>query len=171
MNGISPVLIGFLVAAAAILLVMAAIARTTIEPPQAQADVTSAGYRLRRGWLWALAAVAVVAFAISLPSFPYGKPATLTGEHFSVIASQYSFALPATVPEGKNIVFDVTSKDVNHGFGIYDPRGRLVAQVQAMPDYVNHLPLRFSVKGHYLVRCLEYCGIAHAAMQGAFEVR
>lgn len=171
MNGASPVLIGFLVAAAAILVVMAAIARTTIEPPETQAVVTSAGYQLRKGWLWALAAAAVVALAISLPSFPYGKSATLTGQHFTVIASQYSFELPPAVPAGKNIVFDVTSKDVNHGFGIYDPRGHLVAQVQAMPDYVNHLPLRFSVRGHYVVRCLEYCGIAHAAMQGAFEVR
>lgn len=167
----SPVLIGFLLSAAVILLIMAAIARTTIEPPQTQAAVTSAGYRLRRGWLWALAAAAVVALAISLPSFPYGKPATLTGQHFTVIASQYSFALPPVVPSDKNIVFDVTSKDVNHGFGIYDPRGRLVAQVQAMPDYVNHLPLRFRTTGHYVVRCLEFCGIAHASMQEAFEVR
>lgn len=171
MNGAGPVLIGFLVAAAAILLVMAAIARTTIEPPETQAAVTSTGYRLRKGWLWALAAAALAALAISLPSFPYGKPATLAGQHFPVVASQYSFELPPIVPAGKNVVFDVTSKDVNHGFGIYDPRGHLVAQVQAMPDYVNHLPVRFSVRGHYLVRCLEYCGIAHAAMQGTFEVR
>lgn len=171
MNGVSLILIGFLAASAAILLIMAAIARTTIEPPQAQATVTSVGYRLRRGWLWALAAAALAALAISLPSFPYGKPAALTGQHFAVIASQYSFQLPPAVPAGKNIVFDVTSRDVNHGFGIYDARGRLIAQVQAMPDYVNHLPLRFNVKGHYVVRCLEYCGIAHAAMQGAFEVR
>lgn len=78
---------------------------------------------------------------------------------------------PAVVAAGDPIVFDVTSKDVNHGFGIYDPAGHLVAQVQAMPEYVNHLPLRLTARGHYTVRCLEYCGIAHAAMQGAFEVR
>ncbi len=158
-------------AAAAILAVMAAVARTTIEPAAGQANVTSMGYRLRKGWLWALAAAAVVALAISIPSFPYGKPTTLSGKHYTVVASQYSFELPPAVPVGRPVVFDVTSKDVNHGFGIYDPQGRLVAQVQAMPDYVNHLPMRFSVKGHYLVRCLEYCGIAHAAMQGAFDVR
>jgi cytochrome c oxidase subunit 2 len=171
LNGLSPVLVWFLLAAAAILVIMAAVARTTIEPPETQAAITSTGYRLRRGWLWALGAAAVVALAISLPSFPYGRPGTLTGQHFAVIASQYTFALPPAVPANKNIVFDVTSKDVNHGFGIYDPQGHLVAQVQAMPDYVNHLPLRLSVKGHYIIRCLEYCGIAHAAMQGAFEVR
>lgn len=165
------VLFGFLAAAAAIVLVMAAIARTTTQPPEPQSAVTATGYRLRRDWLWVLATTAVAALAVSLPAFPYGKPATLAGRHYSVTALQYAFELPAVVPVDTPIVFDVTSQDVNHGFGIYDPQGRLVAQVQAMPDYVNHLPLRFSVRGHYLVRCLEFCGIAHASMQGSFDVR
>jgi cytochrome c oxidase subunit 2 len=65
----------------------------------------------------------------------------------------------------------VTATDVNHGFGIYTPNGKVFAQVQAMPDYVNHLELIFLVPGHYTVRCLEYCGIAHAAMHGEFDVR
>jgi cytochrome c oxidase subunit 2 len=165
------VLIGFLVAAAAIVILMAAIARTTKQAPEPQSVVTATGYRLRRGWLWVLAAVAVAAFALSLPEFPYGKPATLTGRHYTVTAMQYSFELPSSVPADTPIVFDVTSNDVNHGFGIYDPRGRLIAQVQAMPQYVNHLPLRLRETGRYTVRCLEFCGIAHAAMEGAFEVR
>lgn len=167
----SVLLIGFLAAAAAIVLTMAAIARTTTQPPESQAAVTATGYRLRRGWLWVLAIAAVAALAVSLPSFPYGQPATLDGRHYPVTAFQYAFELPAVVPVDTPIVFDVTSKDVNHGFGIYDPQGQLMAQVQAMPDYVNHLPLRFTVRGHYVIRCLEYCGIAHAAMQGGFEVR
>jgi cytochrome c oxidase subunit 2 len=167
----SIVLSSFLIAAAAILIVMAAIARTTTQPEEPQSQVTAAGYRLRRGWLWVLAAAALAALALSIPSFPYGKPATLAGEHYAVTAMQYGFELPRSVPADAPIVFDVTSKDVNHGFGIYDPQGRLIAQVQAMPNYVNHLPLRLHAEGHYTVRCLEYCGIAHAAMQGGFEVR
>lgn len=168
---VNAVLIGFLAAAVAIVLVMAAIARTTTQPPEPQSIVTATGYRLRTGWLWMLAAAAVVALALSIPDFPYGKPATLAGRHYTVTAFQYAFELPAVVPANMPIVFDVTSKDVNHGFGIYDPHGRLIAQVQAMPGYVNHLPLRFTLRGHYRVRCLEFCGIAHAQMQGAFEVR
>jgi cytochrome c oxidase subunit II len=167
----SAVLDTFLLAAIAIVLIMAAIARTTTQPPEPQSAVVAVGYRLRRGWLWVLAAAAIAALLLSMPSFPYGRPATLAGTHFSVVAMQYGFELPASVPFDTPIVFDVTSRDVNHGFGIYDPQGRLIAQVQAMPDYVNHLPLRFEEKGRYLVRCLEYCGIAHAAMQGAFDVR
>lgn len=161
----------FVIAAAVIVAVMAAVAATTTQPPESQAHVTAAGYRLRRGWLWVLVACAVAALAVSIPAFPYGQPATLDGTHYPVVAQQYTFQLPASVPADTDVVFDVTSLDVNHGFGIYDPQERLVAQVQAMPDYVNHLPLRFSVKGRYTVRCLEYCGIAHADMQGGFDVR
>lgn len=165
------VLIGFLIAAAAILLLMAAIARTTHQPTLEQSDVVPPGYALRRGWLWVLAAVAVVSFGISLPAFPYPTSQMPGVRHYTVTAMQYGFQNPPVIPLNTEIIFDVTSKDVNHGFGIYDPQGRLYAQVQAMPLYVNHLPVRFRTPGHYTVRCMEYCGIAHAAMQGAFEVK
>lgn len=167
----SAVLTGFLVAAAVVFLLMVAIARTTQAPAASQGEVQVAGYRLRRGWLWALAAAALIALGISLPGFPYGHAGVAAGRHYSVLAMQYGFTLPPMIPKDTLVVFDVTSKDVNHGFGIYDPSGHLFAQVQAMPDYVNHLSLRFSVPGHYVVRCLEFCGIAHAAMQGAFDVQ
>lgn len=165
------VLVGFLVAAAAILLVMAAIARTTHHHTLPQSEVTPRGYALRRGWLWVLAAVAVVSLGISLPAFPYSAPQTPHLRHFSVLAMQYGFQNAPVIPVNTEVVFDVTSRDVNHGFGIYDPQGRLYAQVQAMPLYVNHLPVHFKTTGHYTIRCMEYCGIAHAAMQGAFDVR
>lgn len=165
------VLIGFLVAAGAILLLMAAVARTTHAPTLAQSDVTPPGYALRRGWLWVLAAVAVISLGISLPAFPYPSGPTPNVRHFSVTAMQYGFQLAPVIPVNTPIIFDVTSKDVNHGFGIYAPDGHLYAQVQAMPLYVNHLPVRFTTAGHYTIRCMEYCGIAHAAMQGAFDVR
>lgn len=75
------------------------------------------------------------------------------------------------IPRGATVDFAVDSDDVNHGFGIYSPSGRLVAQVQAMPGFTNHLVLTFSQPGQYLVRCLEYCGIPHIGMATAFEVR
>ena len=165
------VLVGFLVAAGAVILLMAAIARTTHQPTLEQAQVTPPGYALRRGWLWVLAAVTVLALGISIPAFPYPGAQDRKLPHYRVTAMQFGFINPPVIPLDKEIVFDVTSKDVNHGFGIYDPRGRLYAQVQAMPLYVNHLPVRFRTPGHYTIRCMEYCGIAHAAMQGAFEVR
>lgn len=165
------VLVGFLVAAGVILLIMAAIARTTHDSTLPQSEVTPPAYALRRGWLWVLAAVAVVSLGISLPAFPYPSAATPNLQHYRVTAMQYGFINPPVLPLDREIVFDVTSRDVNHGFGIYDPQGHLYAQVQAMPMYVNHLPVRFKTPGHYTIRCMEYCGIAHAAMQGAFDVK
>ena len=71
---------------------------------------------------------------------------------------------------GETVEFRVTSADVNHGFGIYDPSMRVVAQTQAMPDYVNILRHKFQIPGKYTILCLEYCGLAHHAMATEFEV-
>lgn len=166
----STLLIVFFGAAAIVLLTMSAVARSTTQPPEPQAMVTAVGYRLRRGWLWVLSAAVVAALLISIPSFPYGR-GSVTGVHFTVRAYQFAFIVPPVVPLNVPVVFDVSSSDVNHGFGIYDPHDHLMAQVQAMPNYVNHLPLRFREAGHYTIRCMEFCGIAHASMQGGFDVR
>ena len=78
---------------------------------------------------------------------------------------------PLVLPSGKVIDFDVTGGDVNHGFGVYDPQGRLLGQTQAMPGYHNHLRMVFDVPGRYHVLCLEFCGIAHHVMLSEFTVR
>lgn len=160
----------FLIVAAAAIAVMVILAVYGSRQPLAQDVVSSKGYAIRRYWFGTVLAAAIAVFIFTIPHFPYGSAQSL-GTHYRVIAQQYSFMLPPSIPADKPVVFDVTSRDVNHGFAIYDPNQRLVGQVQAMPDYVNHLPFVFHVRGHYTVRCLEYCGIAHAAMQGGFEVR
>lgn len=166
------VFIAFLVMAAGIIAIMLAVALSSGRRSE-QAAVQLQGYALRRWWFFILAATCVASFVISLPSFPYPTRAKTTGggPHYPVVARQYMFEVAASVPADTPIVFDVTSKDVNHGFGIYDPSGELVAQVQAMPEYVNHLPFTFHQRGRYTIRCLEYCGVGHAAMQAGFEVR
>ena len=162
----------FLALAAVSIGVLVAIARAAHGPAVEQASVQSQGYRLRRVWFWGLAIVVVLAFALSLPAFPYrGHPGTIAPVHYRVVARQFSFEVPDVLPVNTPIVLDVTAMDVNHGFGIYDPDGRIVAQVQAMPHYTNPLPLTFSKPGQYVVRCLEFCGVAHAVMRAGFEVR
>jgi len=160
----------FLVAMAAAVTAMVSMALYGAREPVSQEAVFSKGYVVRRYWLATVLLVAAAAFIISIPHFPYPSAAT-TGRHYTIVAQQYSFVLPAVIPADTPVVFDVTSRDVNHGFGIYDPHHRLIGQVQAMPDYVNHLPFDFHVRGRYTVRCLEYCGLEHAGMQGTFEVR
>jgi cytochrome c oxidase subunit 2 len=63
------------------------------------------------------------------------------------------------------------ARDVNHGLGLFDPSGRLLTQVQAMPGYSNRLIHVFETPGAYTVRCLEYCGIAHHAMMTTLSVK
>lgn len=160
----------FLAAAIAAIVAIVAMALYRSREPVAQDVVFNKGYALRRIWLIIVLVVAVAAFVVSIPHFPYPSAAT-SGRTYTIVAEQYGFMLPSVIPADRPVVFAVTSRDVNHGFGIYDPRGRLIGQVQAMPDYVNHLPFEFHLRGRYTIRCLEYCGIGHAAMQGSFEVR
>jgi cytochrome c oxidase subunit 2 len=75
------------------------------------------------------------------------------------------------LPAGKLVKFEVTAKDVNHNFAIYNSAGKLIAQVQAMPDYTNDLYYTFDEPGRYYVLCLEYCGIAHHSMSVEFDVQ
>ena len=166
------VLTVFLIGAGCIIAFMAAIALSSLGKPLPQEEVSRMGYAARRWWARILGSAVVIAFVVSVPWFPYSRAGVLgTAQHYKVVAQQFSFTLPATVPANTPIVFDVSANDVNHGFGIYDPAGKLVAQVQAMPDYVNHLHVNFTTPGQYVVRCLEYCGVAHAQMQTSFEVK
>ena len=71
---------------------------------------------------------------------------------------------------GTPVEFRVTSSDVNHGFAIYAPDGRIATQTQAMPGYTNKLVHTFTEPGTYTVMCLEYCGIGHAPMTATLTV-
>lgn len=162
----------FIAVAGVAIVAMVFLANYRASEPVSQEAVTSRGYALRRYWFWLVLVVAVATFGLTIPYFPYNAAsAPANAKHFSVVAQQYGFIAPPVVPLGVPVIFDVTSKDVNHGFGIYNPAGAIVGQVQAMPGYTNHLPMTFTTAGHYVIRCLEYCGIAHAAMQGEFDVR
>lgn len=68
------------------------------------------------------------------------------------------------VPVGAPVVFNVQTRDVSHGVGVMDARGRILGQAQAMPGYVNRFEVTFDQPGTYRVVCLEYCGIAHHEM-------
>lgn len=77
---------------------------------------------------------------------------------------------PGPIRAGIPVEFDVTSGDVNHGFGIYDSSGRMLAQTQAMPGVTNRLAYTFTQPGKYRILCLEYCGLAHHGMIFDFNV-
>ena len=76
-----------------------------------------------------------------------------------------------SVPVNKLVKFIVTSDDVTHSFSLYDNRGLLLAQTEAMPQYKNELKYLFKKRGDYTILCLEYCGLAHPFMAGTIHVQ
>ncbi len=133
----------------------------------AAAGSTANPSRYRMPLLWLLVVVGIGATYGTLSVWPYGPGGAASGEPMTVTvtAAQWSWDISQTeLPAGKLIVFAVTSNDVNHGFGIYNPDLKMLTQVQAMPGYINRVYYTFPTPGTYQIMCLEYCGVAHHAM-------
>jgi cytochrome c oxidase subunit II len=159
----------FVVLALLIVALFVTVARQTVSDVPFE-RVQAVGYWLRKRWLAFLCALLVLVVGLSLFELPYakGSPRTVvqvTGVQFAWIIT------PSSLPLNTPIRFDVTSRDVNHGFGIYDPHGHLIGSVQAMPGYTNKLDLTFHTAGVYHVLCLELCGLNHHLMQASFTVQ
>ena len=122
---------------------------------------------LRRWLFGALLIVFVGGTYATLHNFPIPPQHVPLGIHqvVDVAGQQWSWEVkPNTVRAGSPVEFRVTSKDVNHGFAIYAPNGRIATQTQAMPGFTNKLVHTFTQPGTYTLMCLEYCGIGHAPM-------
>ena len=160
------VTVALVVALAAIFLrVVSSASRTADYEPIAK---TATSWRPRL--FWALAVVTVVVFAFTLRRLPYPH-GDGSAQVVTVTGVQWAWQLSRdTVASGQPVEFQVTSGDVNHGFGVYDQRMRLLAQVQAMPKYTNTLRYTFRAPGTYSILCLEYCGLVHHFMKTDFIV-
>jgi cytochrome c oxidase subunit 2 len=129
------------------------------------------GYWLRKRWLALLLVIGVLVVGISLFDLPFASGSDAGRTVVKVTGGQFFWSLsPNRVPAGAHVRFDVTSIDVNHGFGLYDPHGHLIGSVQAMPGYHNKLDLNLTEAGVYQIRCLELCGLSHSTMESTFTV-
>lgn len=138
--------------------------------------VIESAYRMRT-WLLVLAVLVLVwANYRTLAALPYAATHASISTAVPVVRAdavgeQWSWTItPSKFVVGQTAEFHVTSKDVNHGFAIYDPEMQIVAQVQAMPGYTNVLRYTFIEPGTYHVLCLEYCGVAHHTMASDITV-
>lgn len=134
---------------------------------------THTSHVLRRWLFVALVIITVVGSYTTLRHFPIPLQHTPLGIHqvVNVVGQQWSWQIePSTVSASSPVEFRVTSKDVNHGFAIYAPDGRIATQTQAMPGFTNKIVHTFIEPGTYKVMCLEYCGIGHAPMTAEFTV-
>ncbi|MFN8223096.1 MAG: hypothetical protein U0R50_07550 [Gaiellales bacterium] len=102
---------------------------------------------------------------------PYGKSAGPNKQVVRVTGVQFAWAIdPPTVKAGIPVEFQIGSSDVNHGFGVYDPDGTFLTQVQVIPGELQKLVWTFKKPGTYKILCLEFCGSAHHEMTSELEV-
>jgi cytochrome c oxidase subunit 2 len=139
------------------------------------APLQKRAYRLRTRFFWGLVAVFGVPMVYTLIDLPYDAVRTAEGSGAvqEVRATGYMWRWELSesrLEAGRPVVFRVTGGDVNHGFGIYDPDMKIVAQTQAMPGVTNTVRHTFTRAGTYRVLCLEYCGLAHHNMIAEFTV-
>jgi cytochrome c oxidase subunit II len=105
---------------------------------------------------------------IALPT--YLNPPNDAGKMTVNVTAQqffFSFTYPnnksstvLVVPVGEEIVLNVTSRDVNHQFGIPDFR----VKTDAIPGRYNVVWIQPNTVANYTIQCFELCGVGHATM-------
>jgi cytochrome c oxidase subunit 2 len=122
-------------------------------------------------WLAAVVAILVALLFATIFFVPYGANAHHGGQVVDVRAQQFAWTIaPASVKAGESVEFRLTAADVTHGFGVYDPHGKFLFQVQVIPGRATRLRHTFHEPGTYEVLCLEFCGAGHHLMESHFEV-
>ena len=87
------------------------------------------------------------------------------GQTVKVTGIQFGWLVqPSQVKANEPVQFNVSSQDVNHAMGLFDPEGRLIMNVQAVPNYTTTRTQTFTEPGLYTIRCFEFCGYQHAKM-------
>jgi cytochrome c oxidase subunit 2 len=117
--------------------------------------------------------------AVTLFFLPYGDADADEGQVVNVDSFQFGWTLsPDRVTTGEQVIFVLRSKDVQHGFGLYDDT-ELLKQVNVQgvrPDSGEELsdPQRmtytFDDPVTYQINCMEFCGVGHHLMTGEIEV-
>jgi cytochrome c oxidase subunit 2 len=127
--------------------------------------------RRERTWLGIVIALLVALLLATIFYIPYGASAGTDRQVVRVRASQFAWRLdPATVKAGTPVEFELTSADVNHGFGVYDANDVLLFQVQVIPGKTQRTVHTFDRPGTYRILCLEFCGFAHHLMESTITV-
>jgi len=127
--------------------------------------VTKRAYGIRRWWMASVCALGIVVTITTLTPFPITALAGSNPRIIKAESGQWYWKIEdTTATVGEPVQYHVSSVDVNHGFAVFDPDDRLIGQTQAMPGYTNKLNITYTQPGKHVVRCLEYCGLAHHAM-------
>jgi len=103
---------------------------------------------------------------------PYGRSAGKGAQSYDVSAQQFAFVVPGkALKAGVPVRFHLTSKDVNHGFAVFNSKNEFLFQVQVMPGKTQDYVYTFKKPGRYRVVCFEYCGVGHDQMGASVTVK
>lgn len=90
---------------------------------------------------------------------------------FTVVAESFNFDVGeddkvVEIPKGATVHFNVTTKDVIHGFEIAGTNVNMMLE----PGYISTYTNTFKEEGTYTLLCNEYCGTGHHMMHATIEV-
>lgn len=86
---------------------------------------------------------------------------------FAISAADHAFTLPAAqlaIACNDTVRFDVTSKDLTYGFGLFRKDSSMLFQMQVIPGHDNSVLWTFKKDGVYSIRSTEYSGPAGVRM-------
>ena len=130
-------------------------------------------------WIGTAAVLFILVNVLSIVYMPPVSTAAMSksGTDFQevdIMAKSWYYDMSSREVEvGKPVKFSAKSGDTVHGFAVYHPDGRMLFTMMLMPGMESPTTLvhTFTEPGEYKVRCLEYCGIVHHAMQDLLVVR
>ncbi|WP_099158318.1 cytochrome c oxidase subunit II [Virgibacillus ndiopensis] len=70
------------------------------------------------------------------------------------------------IPKGATVLFQVTTKDVVHGFSIAGTNVNMMVE----PGYISSYETKLDKYGEFTLLCNEYCGLGHHLMSTKVEV-
>lgn len=114
---------------------------------------------------------------LSNPDSPFAQPGLrelAPGKYEAYVVAQTWMFLPdkIEVPQGAEVTFYITARDVIHGFKLTGTN----VNVMALPGQISKLSATFDTPGDYNFVCHEYCGyvagspIGHHTMYGVVTV-
>jgi len=80
---------------------------------------------------------------------------------FNISIENHQFHLPSEkliISTGDKVLFDVISKDLTYGFGLFRQDNSMLFQMQVVPGHRNDILWQFNKPGIYTIRSTEYSG-------------
>lgn len=80
---------------------------------------------------------------------------------FDITVADHKFILPSEkmiINTNDKVMFNVTSKDLTYGFGLFREDNTMMFQMQVLPGHNNDILWHFDRPGVYTIRSTEYSG-------------